>query len=144
MSMEPTAKTTGSCLCGAVRYEIEGSLRSVVYCHCEQCRKTSGHFVAATACDPDDLKIVSGAGPSWYRSSAVAQRGFCSTCGSSLFWRPEHGEYMAIMAGAIDAPTGLVSREHIYTDYASDYYSLADGLPQFPNDHADLWEEDGA
>jgi len=142
--MEPTAKTTGSCLCGAVRYEIDGPLRSVVYCHCEQCRKTSGHFVAATACDSNQLEITNDTGLSWFRSSTIAQRGFCSTCGSSLFWRPEHDEYVAIMAGAIDAPTGLVSREHIHTDSASDYYSLTDGLPQYPEDHGGLWEEDGA
>lgn len=141
MSMEPTVSTTGGCLCGAVRYEIVGPLRAVVYCHCEQCRKTSGHFVAATACKPDDLEIKGDTGLRWYRSSPAAQRGFCSSCGSSLFWQPEHGEYVAIMAGAIDAPTGLASREHIHTASASDYYSLTDGLPQFPENHAGLWQE---
>lgn len=143
MSMEPTAKNTGGCLCGAVRYEIVGPLRRVVYCHCEQCRKTSGHFVAATACATDHLHITDDTDLCWYRSSPEAQRGFCSTCGSSLFWQPEHGEYVAVMAGAIDAPTGLSSREHIYVADASDYYSLTDGLPQFTGDHPDLWEEDG-
>ena len=44
----------------------------------------------------------------------------------------------------IDAPTGLTSREHIYVDDASDYYELGDGLPQFPGDHEDLWEEEHA
>jgi hypothetical protein len=78
----------------------------------------------------------------WYRSSAEAQRGFCSTCGSSLFWQPEHGQYISIMAGTIDGPTGLVSCEHIYTASASDYYGLTDGLPQFPGDHPGLWQEE--
>ncbi len=143
MSEVPTNKATGGCLCGAVSYEITGPLRSVVYCHCEQCRKTSGHFVAATACGTEELKLLNDAGLQWYRSSPEAQRGFCSTCGSSLFWQPEHGEYVAIMAGALDTPTGLSSREHIHTASASDYYSLTDGLPQFPEYHAALWEEGG-
>jgi len=112
-----------------------------VYCHCEQCRKTSGHFVAATACAKEHLQITDAAGLRWYRSSEMAQRGFCSTCGSSLFWQPEQGDYVAIMAGAIDAPTGLTSREHIYVDDASDYYTLTDALPQFAGDHAELWGE---
>ena len=143
MSKAPTTKATGGCLCGAVSYEITGPLRSVVYCHCEQCRKTSGHFVAATACDCENLKLLNDAGLQWFRSSPEAQRGFCSICGSSLLWQPDHGEYVAIMAGTLDAPTGLSDREHIHTASASDYYSLTDGLPQFPEDHEDLWEEGG-
>ncbi len=143
MSTAPTTELTGSCLCGAVKFSINGTLRKVVYCHCEQCRKTSGHFVAATACDTDRLEILEDAGLCWYESSNIATRGFCSCCGSSLFWKPEHGKYIAIMAGTLDAPTGLRSREHIYVADASDYYELHDGLPQFPQNHDDLWEENG-
>lgn len=143
MSTAQTNKKTqtGGCLCGAVRYEIDGPLRDVVYCHCAQCRKTSGHFVAATAVSNDKLQITEDSGLAWYRSSDIAQRGFCRQCGSSLFWAPAHGKYMAIMAGALDAPTGLTSREHIYVDDASDYYELTDGLPQFPQSDKGLWED---
>jgi hypothetical protein len=118
-------------------------MRAVVYCHCKQCQRTSGHYVAATACDLDRLTLIDDEGLRWYRSSAEAQRGFCSACGSSLFWRPDHEEYVAIMAGTLDAPTGLSSREHIHTSSTSDYYTITDGLPQFPDDHAGLWEEGG-
>ena len=69
MSTAPTNKATGSCLCGAVKYSINGTLRQVVYCHCEQCRKTSGHFVAATACDRDALEFSEDAGLAWYERS---------------------------------------------------------------------------
>lgn len=48
------------------------------------------------------------------------------------------------MAGTLDVPTGLVSREHIHTDVAGDYYSINDGLPQYPGDHDDLWEDNDA
>lgn len=139
--MTQTANASGGCLCGAVRYEITGTMRKVVYCHCEQCRKTSGHFVAATAVQSEDLRFSEDAGLEWYESSDIADRGFCKRCGSSLFWRPTHGEYVAVMAGALDAPTGLTSREHIYTADASDYYDITDGLPQFEQDHPGLWED---
>lgn len=144
MSTVQTARATGGCLCGAVRYELHGPLRKVVYCHCEQCRKTSGHFVAATAVDHEYLRLTEDAGLTWYQSSGIARRGFCKTCGSSLFWSPSHGKYVGIMAGALDAPTGLTSREHIHVEDASDYYELTDGLPQFPQDHPDLWEDNDA
>ena len=142
--MEPMDKAAGSCLCGDVRYEITGRMRNVVYCHCEQCRKTSGHFVAATAVDLDDLHVTEDRGLEWYKSSDTADRGFCRRCGSSLFWRPTHGKYMAVMAGAIDDPTGLHSKEHIWVGNKSDYYTLDDVLPQFERDHPDLWEDDDA
>jgi len=143
MSTEPTTSNSGACECGAVQYEVSGVLRKVVYCHCGQCRRTSGHYVAATACATEQLQIKKDEGLTWYRSSEFAQRGFCNECGSSIFWRPDHGEYVAIMAGTLELPTGLVSREHIHVDDASDYYTLTDGLPQFPQDHEDLWEDGG-
>ncbi len=50
---------------------------------------------------------------------------------------------MGIMAGTLDTPTGLTSREHIHVDDASDYYTIDDGLPQLPQEHGKLWEKDG-
>lgn len=67
----------------------------------------------------------------WYRSSPAAERGFCGNCGSSLFWRPERGGQISIMAGTLDVPTGLEAVEHIFVADASDYYRINDGLPHF-------------
>jgi hypothetical protein len=131
MSTAQTADYTGSCLCGGVAYEIRGEVRPVDYCHCAQCRKTSGHYVAATACSPDALQLVADGSLSWFASSASADRGFCAVCGSSLFWRPKHGAHISVMAGTLDAPTGLKAVEHIYVADASDYYTITDGLPQY-------------
>jgi len=142
--MAQTTRATGGCLCGAVRYRVTGRLRRVVYCHCGQCRKTSGHFVASTACAPEHLEFISDDGLEWYRSSEKAQRGFCRTCGSSLFWKPEHGEHISIMAGTIDPPTNLTSNRHIFVDDASDYLVIADGLPQVGGDDEELWREGDA
>jgi len=133
MSTEQTAK--GHCLCGAVSYTVTGELRPVMYCHCEQCRRTTGHYVAATACAPEQLHLVGEENIRWYRSSPTAERGFCGTCGSNLFWRPEHGKHWSIWAGSVDRPTGLKASSHIYVHMKSDYYELTDGLPQYNEDY---------
>ena len=125
---------SGSCLCGSVRYEARGPLREVSYCHCGQCRRTSGHFVAATAVPPDCLTLTKSAGLTWYTSSDSAQRGFCAICGSSLFWRPHSGTHVSIMAGTLDGPTGLRASEHIYVSSKGDYYSIDDGIDKYDED----------
>jgi hypothetical protein len=71
----PQIRATGGCLCGAVRYEVRGPLRPVVYCHCAQCRRTSGHFSAWTATRPDDLVLNESKGLRWYRSSIMKAPG---------------------------------------------------------------------
>lgn len=75
--------------------------------------------------------MLEDSGLRWYRSSAAAERGFCSGCGSSIFWRPGHGRHVSIMAGTIDGATGLAASEHICLATAGDYYSIDDGLPQY-------------
>lgn len=130
-TMANNPRRSGGCLCGGVRYEISGPMRPVVYCHCSQCRRTSGHFVAATACASSDLVVTRSDSLQWFSSSVRAERGFCRTCGGNLFWRPKGGDHVSIMAGTINVPTGLQAVAHIHTDDASDYHAIADGLPQF-------------
>ncbi len=125
----------GSCLCGAVNFETYGPLRPVVACHCVQCRKTSGHYVAATSVARDALVIK---GPvRWYASSGDARRGFCPDCGSSLFWDGPGGR-ISIHAGTFDGETGLTLAGHIFTDAKGDYYGLEDGLPSAGQDDPEL------
>jgi hypothetical protein len=115
--------TTGGCLCGNVTYEIRGPLRAICACHCTQCRKASGHYVAATRCKRSDFTLL-GAEPTWYKSSDVAERGFCAACGSNLFWRRFDSDTVSIWAGSIDGATGLVLDRQIHTDAKGDYYEL--------------------
>lgn len=120
----------GRCLCGAVEYEIQGPLRPVIYCHCKMCRRSTGHFFAATACDRGALHLKSQEGLRWYQSSPSARRGFCERCGSQLFWDSKDASYVSILAGSLDSPTGLTGQEHIFVADAGDYYTIDDGLPQ--------------
>jgi hypothetical protein len=120
---------TGSCLCGAVTYRVNGPLRPVVACHCGQCRKTSGNYVTATSAQRDHVEITGT--PQWYDSSETARRGFCPTCGSNLFWDGP-GANLSIFAGTLDAPTEITLAGHIYCADKGDYYEVADDLPKAP------------
>jgi hypothetical protein len=118
---------TGGCLCGAVRYEARGPLRDVVNCHCSRCRRTHGHVGAYT--ETGDLTLLEDSGLAWYVADE-RERGFCRECGASLFWRRDGDATTAIAAGTLDEPTGLKTVAHIYVDSKSDYYEIADDLPQ--------------
>jgi hypothetical protein len=123
---------SGSCLCGAVAYEVRGNLRNAVGCHCGQCRKTTGHYLAATAARHDAFRLTRDEGLAWYRSSDTAKRGFCRTCGSTLFWQGDGRDYIAIAAGSLDPPTGIRLEGHIFCDDKGDYYEITDGDYQRP------------
>ncbi len=123
---------SGGCLCGGVRYLVKGALSDVSACHCSQCRRTTGHFFAATTCALDALKFEVEETLSWYESSHGAHRGFCTRCGSSLFWRRATEDKVDILAGTLDSPTGLAMIDHLFAADKGDYYEIADGLPQYP------------
>ncbi len=121
----------GSCLCGAVIFDLRPPLRPVYACHCGQCRKISGHFWAATSVPDEALRIQKQDGLKWFQSSETTRRGFCDQCGSSLFWVPEGQGRTVVAAGSIDGDTGLETKAHVFVSDKGDYYALSDGLPQF-------------
>ena len=118
---------TGSCLCGAVRYEVHGALRPVIACHCIQCRKQTGNYWSSTTVRDSELIITEARGLKWYRSSDEARRGFCQECGSVMFWKKDGSKDTSITAGTIDGPTGAPLEGHIFCESAGDYYEIAGG-----------------
>lgn len=120
----------GSCLCGAVNFEVAGDLPGPDACHCGKCRKHSGHYFASTDVPKSAVTILGGDNISWYRSSEQVRRGFCATCGSSLFWDPTSRDKIAVAMGAFDTPTKTHLHVHIFVADKGDYYDIADGLPQ--------------
>jgi len=105
----------GSCECGAVAFELSGELRPPIACHCTQCRKTSGHYWAATQVDTENLKITKDDGLKWFRSSDWARRGFCMECGSSVgsVWNVGHrcsGRWTARAAHLLGPVRWMVTR----------------------------------
>jgi len=120
----------GSCLCGSIRFTVIRELEAPVACHCVQCRKQSGHYFASTNVKRTDLRLSGEEHLTWFQSSEKVRRGFCSRCGSWLFWDPPHKEWTSIAMGAFDKPTGTSLERHIFVAEKGDYYSLSDGLPQ--------------
>jgi len=128
-----TTPLSGSCLCGRVRFAVTGTLAEPDACHCVQCRKQSGHYFASTNVPRSALAIEGEDGITWFRSSDKVRRGFCATCGSTLFWDPLGRDWTSIAMGAFDTPTGTRLGLHIFVAEKGDYYELPDGLPQNPH-----------
>ncbi len=117
----------GSCLCGAVKFRITGSVSPIEVCHCVQCRKWTGHFFANIEVARDGLEVDGDDCITWHRSSEKVRRGFCSTCGSTLFFDPidkaKHN-WVGVAMGALDTSTGSRIALHIFTTEKGDYYEI--------------------
>lgn len=123
----------GSCLCGAVRFEVAGNLGPVEACHCLQCRKWTGHFLASTEVSRSALTIRGKENISWHHSSEKVRRGSCAQCGSPMFFDPtdqKKHDWVGVAMGAFDKPTGTGMALHIFVAEKGDYYEIEDGLPQ--------------
>jgi hypothetical protein len=123
----------GGCECGAVRYAVSGGLRPIVACHCSQCRRFTGHFLAATAARRSRMRLIKDAGLKWYDSSDAARRGFCALCGSSLFWEPRGRDHISIAAGSLDDSRDLAIVCHIHVADKAVYYGIEPGVMQVPD-----------
>lgn len=122
----------GSCLCGAVSFEVSGALHPPDACHCASCRKQSGHFWVSTNVPREAFTLHGAEHLTWFHASAKVRRGFCSRCGSFLLWDPLGVDVIAVAMGAFEQPTGTSLEKHIFVTEKGDYYELGDGLPQHP------------
>ncbi len=95
---------TGGCLCGAVRFEVDGAIGPITCCHCSRCRRASGSaFTAAASVDQEGFRIVAGSELlAEFESSPQNRRAFCSRCGSQLFSRHDAYPIVRVRAGAFD------------------------------------------
>jgi hypothetical protein len=124
----------GSCLCGAVKYEVRGELGPIVFCHCSICRKVNGSaFSVGAAVEPQDFSIVEGEDSlSFFQSSAGARRFFCRACGSPLFSRREgNPEIIRLRIGSLDSPVPSKPVGHIFVSEKADWFDIGDELPQY-------------
>lgn len=124
----------GSCLCGAVRYEIGGELGSIVLCHCSKCRKASGSaFNAVSPIARRDFHLLSGHDAiARYESSPGVRLAFCRHCGASLFSeRDSLPDLLRLRIGTLDTPVGAKPSAHIFVGSKADWYEILDGAPQY-------------
>jgi hypothetical protein len=127
--------TRGSCLCGAIRYEIDGPFGEMHHCHCSMCRKGHGAaFSTFARVSRASLRFLSGAEQlRRFRSSPPVQRSFCGGCGSSLLFEVDAlPEVVWVAAGTLDDDPVMRPQAHIFVDSKAPWDCIVDGLPQFP------------
>lgn len=127
----------GGCLCGAVRYEIDGRTSAIWMCHCSKCRRSSGSaFAASTLCRLSAFRWASGEDAiTEYTSPTGYPSRFCSTCGSPVPWVRRESGRVFIPAGSLagGAPPPLL--RHIFVGSKAAWWPLTDELPRF-EEHA--------
>ncbi|ODT78172.1 MAG: hypothetical protein ABS76_24465 [Pelagibacterium sp. SCN 64-44] len=112
-------------------FELRGEIPEASCCHCTRCRKATGHYEAGIDVDKSNLVIEGQANVTWYFSSETVRRGFCSTCGSPLFFDPPGADWIGLHLGSFDGPTGAKIARHIFVADKGDYYDICDGAPQY-------------
>ena len=128
MAAEEAKTYTGQCLCGDVTYTAIG-LSDIWYCHCTQCQKLTGLYIAAAGVARENLEIK---GPiQWLPISEKSNSGQCQKCGCYMFWDMPSRPTVSVLAGCIDDKAGLEIKGHIFVDEKPDFYEINDGLPQF-------------
>lgn len=124
-------KVQGGCLCGGIRYEINGPLTEVGNCHCSMCRRFHGAAFATYAkVSAEHFRWISGQELlTVYETSPGIGWAFCRVCGSSL-GVPTHGKLSDIALGPLDSDPGVRPTEHIFVGSKADWFQITDTLPQ--------------
>jgi len=124
----------GSCLCGGVRYEIDGAMGPALNCHCSMCRKVTGAaFRSRVAVASENFRWVSGEDLlTRYASSPKTTRTFCRVCGAtlvSLF--DDNPNTIGLAMGTLDDDPGVRPAFHVFVGSKAPWFEITDGLPQF-------------
>ena len=125
----------GSCLCGAVEYEIQGSPAIMYYCHCATCRKASGSaFATNLIVATEDFTVTDGEELlASFESSPNKRRYFCSACGSPIYSHAESTKYVvSVRCGTLDTPPPTAPSVHAYVASKAPWFEIRDELPQKP------------
>lgn len=120
---------TGGCLCGRVRYQVQGPVSHASHCHCTMCQKATGG-VAGSSFNVARSGITWTQQPARYASSPGVQRGFCATCGSPLSYESEKAaDRIALTIGSLDDPSRISPDKHIYAETRIPWLTLDPDLP---------------
>jgi len=126
--------TTGSCLCGAIRFAIDGELAPIQICHCTQCRKAQGTpFATNIAIAKAAFRILQGGSLiAGYESSPGKQRMFCSRCGSPIYSRRDAlPDIVRVRAGTLDGPLATRPSAHFHIASMANWWTIGDDLPRY-------------
>jgi hypothetical protein len=109
----PSIEYEGSCVCGQTSYTAF-DLNDISYCHCEQCRKMTGHFMAASQVSRENIKIKGKI--KWFYTHEGSRHGFCDNCGANMFWQNDNKPTISVTAGSIHDSKNLRTWHHIFTE----------------------------
>jgi len=124
-------KIKGGCYCGKIRYEISSEPKTVVHCHCNNCKQSVGSpFVTWAVFDLEDINYQKDS-PTEYKTETNAERGFCDRCGSSISYHGIGGDSIDITVGTFDDPNSCTPEKHIWDKRRINWINLDDGLPHF-------------
>ena len=113
----------GGCLCGAISVRAAVSKPAMRACHCEMCRKVTSSMFMSLQTDQESIEIAGEV--TLFRSSDWAQRGFCGTCGSTIFYSTVHDGARHLAAGLFADAGGAPMKIEFYTDNCPSAYALA-------------------
>ena len=121
----------GSCLCGAVTYEVTAPFQLMGNCHCSRCRKANGAaFVTWGILKPGTFRWTSGEDMvQGYETSPGNTRCFCKVCGSPLA-SAHSGVFGEVVIGSVDGDPGATPQEHIFVGSKALWHEITDNLPQ--------------
>lgn len=123
----------GSCLCGAIQYEIDGELSGAAFCHCSRCRKANGSAFAASATIAQSaFKLKQGVDAlKAYSTPTGVHRLFCSGCGAPIYsQRDSNPGWLRLRLGTLDTPLPQGPQQHIFVGSKASWYEIHDDLPQ--------------
>ena len=128
--------TKGSCLCGAVSYQVKAFTEAASHCHCNMCRKFHGAAFASYAiARAEDVVWLSGQEKiEAYVSSERAVRGFCRVCGSSLYYCQNDG-HLELALGCLDDEPQTLPNRHIHVASKPKWSQWCDDLPRFDEEN---------
>ena len=135
---EKSESHEGGCLCGAIRYIVQGFPESSNHCHCRSCQRAVGAaFATWCAAKTENFKVTKGEIKICETSPGV-ERGFCSNCGTSLTYIAT-GEMSGqdwtrkiwFLAPTLDDPSIALPTSHVYVSHQQPWVKLNDGLPTF-------------
>lgn len=122
----------GGCLCGDVRYRIEGEPSSSGVCHCRTCRGAASAPALPFATFPCDRFAFTQGQPREFRSSPSVARGFCGRCGSPLTYRADDApDRIDVMTCSLDDAEAVPPRFHVWVGHKLNWECVADGLPAY-------------
>lgn len=131
-AIDKTSLITGRCMCGDVRYEISQTAIGTGLCHCRMCQRFNSAAFAAWAVFPLESVRFTGTEPKYYKSSPIAECGFCENCGSSLTmrWIQQPSEILAILIPSLDHPEDFPPTFHGGTESQIPWLDMHDDLPR--------------